>query len=404
MTAASAFATKIQGIDGIWPLLPAAWSYSSLRAAEECPRRWALSRATYPGVWTLSGYPPRPILPALAGEVMHRVLELILRGLHDRACRSLGDPCAVETLRGLGGYTGLATRVIDELLVPLDANPRVAYRVAGIRSALLSRVPDIRQRVQAVLTRTDLTYDLHAERVPDDTHWRGPLREGSHPEVELRVPELKFAGRADLVTIDETGCSITDYKTGSPDPHHADQIRAYALLWSRDAEVNPDHIPVKQLLLSYATNDERIGPPTDAELGALARELSERIANIEGQLHFRPPAARPALSMCRLCSVRHLCEEYWNGPAASALGSPTSDFVDCEVVIVSRNGPRSWIVETDAGGRSALLRTPTETPGFAPGDRVRLLDLAQARDDDMSRFTLTMTQASEVYKLRQSPS
>jgi len=395
-----AFATGVQGVDGVWPPLPKAWSYSSLRAAEECPRRWALSRATYAGLWTRPGYPPRPILPALVGDVMHRVLELILMGLHDRACRSLVDPCAVEVLRSLGGYTALTTRVIEEHIAPLEANPRVADRVAGIRSALLLQVPAIRQRVQAILTRTDLRYASHAEHGSDDTHRRS-LMEGSNPEVELRAPELKFAGRADLITIDETGCSITDYKTGAPDPHHADQIRAYSLLWSRDAEVNPENIPVRRLLLSYATHDERIGPPTDAELGALARQLLERIAKVEGQLRFRPPAARPALSMCRLCSVRHLCEEYWSGPAASALGSPTLDFVDCEVIIVSRNGPRSWIVETDAQPRSALLRTPTETPGFAPGDKVRLLDLAQAQDDDTSRFTLTMTQASEVYKLRQ---
>jgi hypothetical protein len=402
MSGGDEFATTVQGIDGIWPTLPPAWSHTSLRDAEECPRRWGLSRATYPAVWAQPGYPPRPILPALVGDVIHRVLELILRGLHDHGCESLSDPCAVKVLKDLGGYSELIARIIDEHLLPLQTNPRIAERLAGIRSVLLGRVPDIRQRVQSVIARSDLKPAPPFERESRDAHERSPLVEGSHPEVELRVPELRFVGRADLVTVDEGGCTITDYKTGEPDRHHADQLRTYALLWSRDAALNPDNIPIRRLVLSYATRDEQIDPPMDDELDALAEGLSHRVAKAETELELRPPPARPALSMCRLCSVRHLCEDYWKGPAASAIASPQSpgeDFVDCEAIVGSQNGPRSWIVELDSGG-TALLRTPTETPGFAVGDRVRLLDLAQAQEDDTNRLILTMTQGSEVYILR----
>jgi CRISPR/Cas system-associated exonuclease Cas4 (RecB family) len=400
------FVTTVQGIDGVWPNLPSAWSYTSLRDAEECPRRWGLSRANYPSLWAQHGYPPRPILPALVGDVMHRVLELILRGLHDQGCESLADPCAVETLKKLGGYSDLTTRVIDEHLVPLEANPRIAGRIAGIRTALLARVPDIRQRVQTVIARTELRPAALVEREAQDAHVRGPLVDGSHPEVELRAPDLRFVGRADLVTIDQGSCSITDYKTGARHQHHPDQVKTYALLWHRDTELNPTNIPVKHLVLSYATHDEQVDPPTEPELDALARELSSRITNAETELQIRPPPARPAMSMCRLCSVRHLCEDYWSGPAASALSGLQThgiDFVDCEAIVISQNGPRSWIVELDSTGASALLRSPTETPGFSVGDRVRLLDLAHAQDDDTSRLSLTMTQASEVYMMRRQP-
>jgi phage tail protein X len=397
------FATTVQGIDGVWPTLPPAWSYTSLRDAEECPRRWGLRRSSYPALWAQAGYPPRPTLPALVGDVIHRVLELILRGLHDRGCDSLTDPCAVEVLKDLGGYSELTTSVIDEQLAPLEANPRIAGRIEAIRTALMVRVPDIRQRVQTVIARTHLRPPLLVEREAQDPHARGPLLDGSHPEVELRAPDLKFVGRADLIAIDTGSCSITDYKTGARDSHHADQLRTYALLWHRDTALNPDNIPVQQLVLSYATQDETVDPPTEAELDALAQELSIRISDVETELRLRPPPARPALPMCRLCSVRHLCEDYWTGPAASPFPTPQKqpvDFVDCEATVVSQNGTRSWIVELDSSGASALLRTPTETPGFAVGDRVRFLDLAYAQDDDTSRPTLTMTKASEVYILR----
>jgi hypothetical protein len=104
--------------------------------------------------------------------------------------------------------------------------------------------------------------------------------------------------------------------------------------------------------------------------------------------------------------VRHLCEDYWKSlvpNAKSATPSRAVDFVDCEGVVVTQNGPRSWILSLTSPSTELLLRTPTESPGFKRGDRIRLLDLALVRDDDSSGATLTMTQASEVYVLAGRP-
>ena len=76
------FKTHVRGVEGTWPGRPEFWSYSSLREAEECPRRWALTRATYRAVWDRPGYPPRPIMPAMVGDTVHRALDVILRTLH----------------------------------------------------------------------------------------------------------------------------------------------------------------------------------------------------------------------------------------------------------------------------------------------------------------------------------
>jgi hypothetical protein len=214
---------------------------------------------------------------------------------------------------------------------------------------------------------------------------------------------LRFVGRADLITVEEGACSITDYKTGAQDQHHADQLRTYALLWRQDGERNPANIPVIHLILSYSTKDEYVAPPSETELNALARELDDRITRVETELQLRPPRARPALPMCQLCSVRHLCEPYWAGPALETLAAAPTDsinFPDCEATIISRNGPRSWMIQLHATEEPALLRTPTEDSGFGGGDRVRLLDVALATDDDTGRLTLTLTQTSEVYILR----
>jgi len=105
--------------------------------------------------------------------------------------------------------------------------------------------------------------------------------------------------------------------------------------------------------------------------------------------------------MCRLCSVRQLCDDYWVTlhhlpPASPADAEP--DWFDYEGVVTSQNGPRSWLV-TAADGSELLLRTPSEATIFRRGDRVRLLGLLRG-DDPESRLPIgTLTQTSEVFLL-----
>lgn len=398
------FSTGVRNSEGRWPQTPQVWSYSSLNEADECPRRWMLSRATYPEIWPRHGYPSRPILAALLGDVVHRILELVLQGFHARGCSSFADPCAVAVLKDLGGYSKLAELVIDEQMDRLGDNPRARTRIDGLRSALSSKVPEIRQRVQEIVTRTSLQPVSASSNAEAPTE-RFPLVEGSHPEVELRAPELRLAGRADLLTVTKEGCEITDYKTGESDPHHADQLRTYALLWSRDRELNPDGLPVRRLVLSYRSRDIEVDPPSITALADLAARMDARISAAEDALRKRPPPARPSVSMCRLCSVRQLCDDYWaawpNLPPPTSSVEPESNWFDYEGIVTSQNGPRSWLVAT-VDGSELLLRTPSETTTFRCGDRVRMLGLLRG-DDPESRLPIgTLTQASEVFLLDES--
>src|SRR5579859_4395809 len=101
------FTAGVRDSDGRWPAPPRTWSYSSLRDATECPRRWMLSRATYPKIWSRWGYPPRPTLPILVGDVVHGILEVLVRSFREQGCTSLADPATVKVLKDLGGYTKL---------------------------------------------------------------------------------------------------------------------------------------------------------------------------------------------------------------------------------------------------------------------------------------------------------
>jgi len=398
---ASDFSTGVVDSDGSWPNPPSTWSYSSLREASECPRRWMLSRANYPDIWDHWGYPPRSSMPALIGDVVHGSLEVLLRSFKKHGCTSLADPATVAAIKDLGGYTKLVEQRIEDELEKLADNPRAADRIGALRTALRVKVPELRQRVQTTIARTRFTATQSHESSGGTPGTRGELSPGFHPETELRASELRMAGRADLVTVEEDACEIADYKTGNPDPHHADQLRLYALLWNRDHELNPRTLPVSRLVVSYPSHDEDIDPPSATELDDLAAENTELIQQAEASLKQHPPVACPEATICRMCGVRQLCSEYWTalgGELGDALNELDPEWFDVEGQVRSQNGPRSWLISSE-NQTSLLLRTSSEVVPFQVGDRIRLLNLRREIDPESAHLIGSMTQVSEVFRM-----
>jgi hypothetical protein len=110
----------------VWPEAPAEMTVTTLVEIEACPRRWALGRAAYPGLWSGQGYPPRVQLGALAGSVVHLTLEIITTRLIAAGCPSIHSPIATKTLRDLGGFTKVVNDCMDRVLKRLATNPRAA--------------------------------------------------------------------------------------------------------------------------------------------------------------------------------------------------------------------------------------------------------------------------------------
>jgi len=361
-----------------------------------------LSRADYGDLWGGHGYPSRPALAALNGSVVHRCLELLLTAFHDRGCSSVADPAAVEAIRGLGGYSKLVESVIAEEIAALKDNPRAVDMGPALTSQMTKGISRIRERVQMAISRARLApIDGGLGMDSKGTDEVG-ITCGSHTEVELRDDELRLIGRADLITVGETGCTITDYKTGEPSEDHSDQLRLYGLLWSRDGQVNPGRIPIESLVVSYATHDHSIDVPSAPDLAGLASEITSRIATTEKQLALRPPPAKPKPEICRFCDVRHLCDDYWMTVRPTfdmEPMEPSTGFVDCEGEIARRNGPASWVLSLEGEPASALLRTTDERAAFSAGDCVRLLGVAAGtvQAEGASQVVLTMTPFSEAF-------
>lgn len=419
MVSADEFHTGVEAGHGQWPNPPTWMSYSSLKEAERCPRRWALRRATYPGIWDRSGYPDMPSLPALVGDITHNALEKILAEVVGHGCSSPASACAVEALKGLGGYTSVITQIADLRLQDFAENPRARDRVAGYKAAIRTRVPEMRHRVQAALSRSALQppsspnvegpAPSNVGGTPARRPQRSPLDPGSHPEVSLRAEELRWQGRADLLTVSTDSAEIVDYKTGAPDESHSEQLRIYALIWNRDKDLNPSGTRASKLVIVYPTEDIAIEAPSEEELGLLERKLQSRSQVVRDDLGARPPEARPSTTLCSTCSVRQLCQEYWaflgqSGAAETAASMPGPIWGDVEVQVDARNGPRSWwaLVTRGSGLPAAeriVLQTQTESPPFVSGTHARVVNGAIGRDEDSGTSIVTLTSNSELFVL-----
>ena len=395
------FATGVRATRGVWPGPPSRWSYSSLSEAEICPRRWMLVRADYPDLWTGRGYPQKPSPAALFGDVVHAALETILRAYRVAGCSSVQDPSTVAVLRSLGGLTGLVERCIDERLRQLATNPRASERIAEFWTTLSAQVPEMRRRVQEIISRVPLSPVVPTPATSSQdamtSSTQAALGVGSHPEVTLRADDVRMLGRVDLITITPDQAEIVDYKTGVPDTHHRDQLRAYALLWSLDTSRNPSGRPATKLVVAYADRDDIFDAPTATELLHLAAGLNARIDIAEVALIERPPPARPSPDICPLCPVRQICDEYWASPVSRPTKLTDGDRFDMEGRVIERNGPRSWVISPLRGERSVLLRTLSESVELVVGASVRAVGLVLVEDEETDLIIGAMTRASETF-------
>jgi CRISPR/Cas system-associated exonuclease Cas4 (RecB family) len=339
------------------------------------------------------------------GIVIHRSLEILLTCFREHGCDSSADPSAVAALRELGGYSQLIATSIDEVLSDLRSNPRVTDRINFLSTSLRARVPELRHDVQAIVSRINFKSGDSHDGSHRGEHLRERLLPGSYVEIELHANELRIMGRIDLLTIKDGECEIRDFKSGDVEAGHAEQLRFYALIWTRETELNPLNVPVSRMVLSYPSHDIEIIPPNSQDFEELALVTTNRISNVELQLGRKSPNAVPSPTACRFCNVRQLCNEYWaalDHKLAGELAAVNPEWFDVEGSIEVRNGARSWFV-TKANTRTRfLLRTTSEWKTFKPGDHVRFINLRRETDPEVDCEIGVMTQSSESFLLTES--
>ncbi len=363
-----------------------------------CPRRFALTRATYAQIWELTGYPDRITEQSLFGIVIHKVIETVLGSFLSAGCTSVSDQQAIAVMRKLGGYTAIVAAEVGRAIERLQLNPRMESQLNYLDVRLRRRMPEIRVAVQKLIARSLL---VNSESIGDGGSgvWasRAPRRisRGSHSEVTLVAEAERFTGRVDLVTVRDDSADLLDFKSGKPSDRDARQLTLYGLLWVSDKVANPDRLPVGALTAMYPDCDRSVPVPTQWQ--AVKVQLREEIERAEEELAETQPKANPSTE-CYYCPVRHMCDEYWGSPFIRRDGV-SSSFTDIEVLLQQRNGPRSWKARLVADASDILLRTSSEDGAFAPGQHLRILDIALVDSGDTDWPVATAVASTEVYSV-----
>lgn len=394
----SEFRTRVVGVSGVWPSRPAKWSYSSLAEAEECPRRWALLRASYPTVWGGRGYPRRPSIAALAGTAAHRSVERIIHALVSSGSCGVDDPMASTVLRSLGGLSGVLSEVVDTLLDEQAANPRTLSVLPDLRRRMIERSPTVRTQVQQLLSRVRLSPETRLAGGPPGGDVRR-LAQGSYPEQLLEADGISLMGLVDLLLVVAEGACIVDYKTGEPRESHLEQAMTYAVLWVNDVRRNPSRLPVIEVCLAYPSWTRTL-EVTGAEVAAAGDDLRRRVDAANAAVSSEPPETRVDEEHCSMCPVRHLCDEYWSFRSVTPFKAAERFPLDVAVKVVDLHSERRAAVALEGVPGAVMLSASMES--VVAGDTLRLLGVYSELDPDSGTLVLSAGRYSEVYRLTES--
>jgi hypothetical protein len=393
-----------------WAPVPDWCSFWWLIEVETCPRRVALRHANYPDVWGKTGYPPKPQVHTIVGQIVHATVGKIVTVLRERGAGSVREPGAISILRELGGFSTIISRVVSDVFDRIADNPRL-HSTDRLHCEVLRRLPLMREKVQALLSRVVWPSSPGGRtETPGDT--RQALGLGPHFEILLKSSILRWKGVADLIDIHPSQVAIVDFKTGEPSPYHAEQIRTYALLWARDCDANPLGAPATDLVLSYPTGNVAISAPNEAELRTLESELLARTASAKTAMLATQPPAQIAPDNCNQCDVKHLCSDYWI-PRSRKVLAPESrvEFDDVELLIEERLGEQSWrckcLLATHIPiNSSVLLRVGHDNAtldcGLETNSIFRVVGALVSRAEQAS-LTISVVGSSELFRVPKTP-
>ena len=122
------------------------WSASTLNEVEECPKRFALRRASFPEIWSRAGFPNRISAAQVKGIVVHEVVSMIMNYVQNSS--ELAEISVMSFLKERGGYLELLKSILDKELLSANSNPRAELMVESIKREILSDLSELRGQVQ----------------------------------------------------------------------------------------------------------------------------------------------------------------------------------------------------------------------------------------------------------------
>lgn len=377
-------------------------SFSFITSFEACPKQWQLVRASYDDLWEGNGYPPKLFKATIAGEVVHFAVEKILT--ESRAVTGDFADQLVGVLKKAGGLSKIIDGTVDEVLNRHAKNPRASQLLAQFDNGRLLLPDTVRVTIQSILQSLSAAGLSRQSNRTKKAGSRGALGPGLYSEITLEAKDANWIGQVDLLLVTEEVVAMEDIKTGDFKSLHESQIKTYAWLWRQDKRRNPYDRPIKRLTLRYPFGARDVPVPDDAENSRIGEDLAQRTKAILGDIENGHFEARPAEEQCRFCSVRHLCDTYWD-QLASVLddASPLQDLEATIVSVVSKKTCHILVTKGISLPTDNAIILRGELPSYLRqvGTKIRILDSRVFNESGESpdHPTVYLCSGSEAYGL-----
>ncbi|PSM31942.1 PD-(D/E)XK nuclease family protein [Haliangium sp. UPWRP_2] len=373
-----------------WPSAPAHWSYTSLKVALECPRRWALREAgLQPAPTSMTLTRSSALVGRIRGGASHAMLQRMI-GLH---CQHNGPRAGTPEMISFwrehmpAGLLATTQDVVREELARAVAGTNIDG--IALRELQHQCEAGLREIVNFVTASFRVALEILGKGSPQGTILNGAktaLEPGLRSEIPVSARlgsdrATYWFGRIDVVVITNSTIALIDFKTGHPSPEHRVQLELYALLFARDRKLNPCGRRVDNLILVYP-NAEIIRwlAPGDTQLAELERAVASQATIASEQINASPPVARPEPSRCAPCDMRAHCDAYWvQLPHDLKFGEYR---VDLRIEVESVRGDTEVVGRLVAPGRDrlVLLFRPRRPPSVRVGELLRVVGATPVSD------------------------
>jgi hypothetical protein len=372
------------------------WSSSTLKEVEECPKRFALRRASFPEIWSRAGFPNRISAAQVKGIVVHEVVSMIMKSVQNSS--ELAEKSVMSFLKERGGYLELLKFILEKELLSANSNPRAELMVEAIKREILADLSELRGQVQYFVkesinklpTASSRVENEEINEMPSTTFQILPI----NSEYKIVDSEFPIEGYLDLLLTNENIDHIIDYKTSKTiHDEYWDQLSLYSWLWYRSAKNLRKGDCRIEVISGANLSESRVIKIED--LPAIQMNVLDRIKNAELSITGEI-VAKPSMDSCKFCAVKVMCNPYWS---MNENQSTEAKWSDMRIRTIGNLGGNAWSVSILSDGTPAMLIVGDRDDGSIEiGQELRLLN-AYKNEDEETGVVIRLSQNSEIFRV-----
>jgi hypothetical protein len=329
------------------------------------------------------------------GIVVHDVVSQIMT--YVQTCDLNPNLAVMSFLKQKGGYAKILKDAVEQELETHRKNPRAVLLIDSVNKEIMENLSLLREQVQFFVKKSVSQIAVNVRK--SSTSFEGAhnysqsIMRHVNSEFKISDEQLPIEGYLDLLIVNNQVDQIIDYKTSKTIyAEYWDQLRLYAWLWNRSPKNLKKSDCIIKVISGSNTTEQML--VTQEEYPQIEAVIVKRIESAEAAITGEV-VGRPSEEACRFCSVKTLCDDYWNLIESKSVMTRWSDL---RIKIVDSLGGSTWKVKLLSDESMAMLVLGDRDDGtIHVGDEINLLNVYFTKEDEDSAV-IRLSQNSEVFR------